>query len=109
MLANPTALESELLDKFRYQKNVALLHTDPRFMPRNRRCWAAWNYRIDSRGRHSTHYWMNELQGVSEREQSGRTVYRVRVGPFDKREDAELTKQKLEGLGMETALVRVQR
>ncbi len=46
---------------------------------------------------------------VSEREQSGRTVYRVRVGPFDKREDADLTRQKLEGLGMETALVRVQR
>ncbi|MEP6971524.1 MAG: SPOR domain-containing protein [Betaproteobacteria bacterium] len=46
---------------------------------------------------------------VSEREQSGRTVYRVRVGPFEKREDADLTKQKLEGLGMEAALVRVQR
>ncbi len=46
---------------------------------------------------------------VSEREQSGRTVYRVRVGPFDKREDADLTKQKLESLGMEAALVRVQR
>jgi cell division protein FtsN len=46
---------------------------------------------------------------VSEREQSGRTVYRVRVGPFDKREDADLAKQKLEGLGMEAALVRVQR
>ncbi len=46
---------------------------------------------------------------VSEREQSGRTVYRVRVGPFDKREDADLTKEKLEGLGMEAALVRVQR
>ena len=46
---------------------------------------------------------------VSEREQAGRTVYRVRVGPFDKREDADLTKQKLEGLAMEAALVRVQR
>lgn len=46
---------------------------------------------------------------VSEREQSGRTVYRVRVGPFEKREEADLTKQKLEGLGMEAALVRVQR
>lgn len=46
---------------------------------------------------------------VSEREQSGRTVYRVRVGPFDKRGDAELTKEKLENLGMEAALVRVQR
>ncbi len=46
---------------------------------------------------------------VSEREQSGRTLYRVRVRPFDKREDADLTRQKLEGLGMEAALVRVQR
>lgn len=46
---------------------------------------------------------------VSEREQSGRTVYRVRVGPFEKRGDAELTKEKLEALGMEAALVRVQR
>lgn len=46
---------------------------------------------------------------VSERDQSGRPVYRVRVGPFDKRGDADLTKEKLEGLGIEAALVRVQR
>jgi len=46
---------------------------------------------------------------VSERDQSGRIVYRVRVGPFDKRADADLTKEKLEGLGVEAALVRVQR
>jgi cell division protein FtsN len=46
---------------------------------------------------------------VSEREQSGRTVYRVRVGPLDKREDADRAKEKLEGLGMEAVLVRVQR
>ena len=32
-----------------------------------RRCWASWNYRIDG-DRHSTHYWMNNLQGVSDRE-----------------------------------------
>ncbi len=46
---------------------------------------------------------------VSEREQNGRTVFRVRVGPFDKRDDAELNKERLESLGVETALVRVQR
>jgi len=46
---------------------------------------------------------------VSEREQSGRMVYRVRVGPFDKRDEAERTKDKLDGAGYETALVRVQR
>jgi cell division protein FtsN len=46
---------------------------------------------------------------VSEREQSGRAVFRVRVGPFDKREDADKAKEKLDGAGMDTALVRVQR
>jgi cell division protein FtsN len=46
---------------------------------------------------------------VSERDQSGRTVYRVRVGPFEKREEADKSKVKLDTLGIETALVRVQR
>ncbi len=46
---------------------------------------------------------------VSEREQSGRTVFRVRVGPFDAKGDADQTKEKLTASGMETALVRVQR
>lgn len=46
---------------------------------------------------------------VTEREQSGRTVYRVRVGPFDKKEDADKSKEKLDASGLETALVRVQR
>ena len=31
---------------------------------------------------------------VSEREQSGRMVFRVRVGPFDKKEDAEQSQGK---------------
>jgi len=46
---------------------------------------------------------------VSEREQSGRMVYRVRVGPFDKKEDGEKAKEKLDKAGLDTALVRVQR
>ena len=46
---------------------------------------------------------------VTEREQSGRTMYRVRVGPFERREEAEATKEKLDGAGIESALVRVQR
>ena len=46
---------------------------------------------------------------VTEREQSGRTVYRVRLGPFDKKDDADKAKEKLEGQSIETAMVRVQR
>ena len=46
---------------------------------------------------------------VTEREQSGRTVFRVRLGPFDKKDDADKAKERLDGSGVETALVRVQR
>ena len=71
MLAEPKALEQELLSPFKYQPNIATLHTDDRFMPRTRRCWASWNYHIefDPQGtiQPSTHYWMNLLQGVSEK------------------------------------------
>jgi cell division protein FtsN len=46
---------------------------------------------------------------ITEREQSGRTVYRVRVGPIERKEDADRAKEKLEAAGYEAALVRVQR
>lgn len=46
---------------------------------------------------------------VSEREQAGRTVFRVRVGPFNQKALADLTREQLEVNGTEAALVRVQR
>jgi cell division protein FtsN len=45
---------------------------------------------------------------VTEREQAGRTVYRVRVGPFDKKGNADSAKTRLELEGIDAALVRVQ-
>ncbi|MES2956597.1 MAG: SPOR domain-containing protein [Pseudomonadota bacterium] len=46
---------------------------------------------------------------VTEREQAGRTMYRVRLGPFDRKEDADAAQQRLAGSGVEAALVRVER
>jgi cell division protein FtsN len=46
---------------------------------------------------------------VSEREQSGRTVYRVRVGPYDRKQDADAAQERLASNGVEAALVRVER
>lgn len=72
LLDDPTEMETRLLREFRYQPNTATLHTDTAFMPRTRRCWASWNYRIDAapggQTPATTHYWMNSLQGVSDRE-----------------------------------------
>jgi cell division protein FtsN len=46
---------------------------------------------------------------VSEREQSGRTVFRVRLGPFDTREEAEGLQTKLTEGNIEARLVAVEK
>jgi cell division protein FtsN len=46
---------------------------------------------------------------VSERDQSGRTIYRVRVGPFDARAQADTMLEKLQAAGVDSSLVRVER
>ncbi|MBC8125519.1 MAG: FAD-dependent oxidoreductase, partial [Gloeobacteraceae cyanobacterium ES-bin-144] len=71
LLDSATELETRLLGAFKYQPNTATLHTDDSFMPRTRRVWSSWNYRLDSTPGGdilpTTHYWMNQLQGVSDR------------------------------------------
>ncbi len=80
LLQNPTDAEHRLLSAFHYQPNTATLHTDASVMPRTRLAWSAWNYEIarDSAGQISaaTHYWMNKLQGVSDRENYFVTINR---------------------------------
>jgi predicted NAD/FAD-binding protein len=72
LLSDPTPQERRTLGAFSYQSNTATLHTDARVMPRTRRAWASWNYELgrEPNGQSSpaTHYWMNRLQGVSDRE-----------------------------------------
>ena len=70
LLADADDEERRLLGEFRYQPNVATVHTDEAVMPRNRLAWSSWNYRIAEGaggGPPQTVYWMNELQGVSDR------------------------------------------
>lgn len=71
MLESPDPLQQSLLSAFRYQRNTATLHTDSSVMPRARRAWASWNYRVerspDGGTEATTHYWMNALQGVSKK------------------------------------------
>lgn len=69
LLADPTSAERSALGAVRYQKNDAILHRDPRFMPRRRRCWASWNYQSDGKGSEpavAVTYWMNRLQKIDE-------------------------------------------
>lgn len=79
---HPSCLEQTLLEPFKYADNAVVLHRDPVVMPRKKNAWAAWNYRMESdalgNSQASTHYWMNALQKVSDREN-----YFVSVNPPD--------------------------
>lgn len=69
MLADATDAERRILSAMPYQANEAVLHTDERLLPRRRRCWAAWNYRLTSDPARpaAVTYNMTMLQGLGTR------------------------------------------
>ena len=74
LLGDPTPAERAVLGGFRYQPNDVLLHTDSHLLPRARRAWASWNYRVggavgESSGGATVTYHMNRLQSIESRHQ----------------------------------------
>lgn len=66
-LSDPSALERTLLGAFRYNRSLAVLHSDESFMPKRRAAWASWNYvapLASQREGASFTYWMNRLQNI---------------------------------------------
>ena len=81
ILDEPNREEERLLSNFKYQYNKAVLHTDERIMPKTKLAWSSWNYRIKAHNNTlvpSTIYWMNRLQGVSDKKN-----YFVSINPHD--------------------------
>jgi predicted NAD/FAD-binding protein len=66
LLADPTDAERDVLGAIEYQSNDAVVHTDVSLLPRSRRAWANWNYRVKGQGsdRPITTYNMSGLQGL---------------------------------------------
>ena len=63
MLEKPSTMEKNILGKFKYVKNEAILHTDESLMPRKRRAWSSWNSISDGKKTCIT-YWLNKLQNL---------------------------------------------
>ena len=67
LLDDADSRERDVLGAVRYQRNVAVLHSDAALLPRRRRVWSAWNY-LSARGTHEEHapvcvsYLLNQLQ-----------------------------------------------
>ena len=69
LLADASGEERNALGAIRYAENDVVLHADPRFMPRRRAAWAAWNVRReagDTERPVMVTYWMNRLQSLPE-------------------------------------------
>ncbi len=65
LLEDASRAEREVLGAIAYQENDVVLHTDAAAMPRRRRAWASWNYRLTGDGPVRLTYWMNRLQSLS--------------------------------------------
>jgi predicted NAD/FAD-binding protein len=89
-IAAGLALEKrQLLEKFSYSSNRAVLHTDISVMPTIRKAWASWNHVINKEdGRSSTVYWMNELQ-----KPDTKTNYFVSINPFQQIDKNKIIKE----------------
>ena len=64
---NPSREERAVLTKFRYSRNLAVLHCDEGLMPRRRAVWSSWNYigaRNSADAGVTVSYWMNRLQNL---------------------------------------------
>ncbi len=69
LLDDPTPEERRLLGAFGYSHNVAVLHSDPRLMPKRRAVWSSWNHigrdgDDDAKECPTVTYWMNTLQHI---------------------------------------------
>ena len=81
-----------------YQKNRAILHTDIRFLPKAKRCWAAWNYTAKSgdmpntKQHVSVNYLINRLQPLPEQLQDAQII--VSLNPSEE-PDPKLIHQEI--------------
>ncbi len=65
LMADATPAELDALAAWRYQRNVAVLHTDEAVMPPRRSAWASWNFVREAGAgpRLAVNYHLNRLQG----------------------------------------------
>ena len=63
ILERPTEEEKNILGKFKYVENEAVLHSDESLMPKKKRAWSSWNSISDGKNTSIT-YWLNKLQNL---------------------------------------------
>ena len=66
LINKPLDEEKNILSKFNYRENLAVIHTDDSVMPKNKNVWSSWNSFVDHENFkiNSLTYWLNLLQNL---------------------------------------------
>lgn len=67
LIEQPTEEEVQILKNFNYRSNMAVIHSDEKMMPLNKKAWSSWNssMNINNLGVTSVTYWLNQLQNLN--------------------------------------------
>ena len=79
-----------LLNKFKYQENLGILHSDPNVMPNSKNIWASWNYIRSNKdsSKLSVTYWLNSIQKID-----SQTNYFLTLNPENQIQENQIHKQ----------------
>ncbi|WP_435148446.1 NAD(P)/FAD-dependent oxidoreductase [Candidatus Pelagibacter bacterium nBUS_32] len=66
IISDATDQEKQILNNFKYRKNIAVIHCDENSMPKNKKAWCSWNSSLDPNNKEnsSVTYWLNQLQNL---------------------------------------------
>ncbi len=66
IISDATDQEKQILNNFKYRKNIAIIHSDESSMPKNKKAWCSWNSSLDPNNKEnsSVTYWLNQLQNL---------------------------------------------
>ncbi|TIA87380.1 hypothetical protein E3P99_03215 [Wallemia hederae] len=107
--------EEDILSRFAFSQNEAVLHYDEALMPTRRDAWTSWNFLSHSDGASkgssadeqvSLTYWMNLLQSLSE-EEYGNVLVTLNP-PFEPRQDSIIGRWRYEHPLISTEAVEAQ-
>ena len=86
LIENPTEEETKVLSNFNYRENFAVLHSDEKMMPKNKKAWSSWNSFVDPKdlNKSSLSYWLNLLENLKIEENIFLTLNPFREIPEEK-------------------------
>tara|TARA_B100000965_G_scaffold278136_1_gene235944 strand:- start:1933 stop:3162 length:1230 start_codon:yes stop_codon:yes gene_type:complete len=82
LIEEPTEQEKNILSKFKYVSNIAILHSDKNLMPKKKQAWSSWNS-ISYGGKTCVTYWLNKLQNLNSNKNYFLTLNPVQEVKYD--------------------------